>query len=692
MEFDLPSLQAMFTPGSVAVIGASAQPGRIGGRVIHSSLAAGFAGQIYPVNPARDEIEGLRCFPSIAAIGAPVDLAIIALPAAGVADALREAAACGTKAAIVFSSGFAELGEAGTQDELAAIARAGNMRLLGPNCLGLMNATTGLVASFGRLETAPSAFGGISVVAQSGAFAAHCTQAMRRRGMRLDLWAATGNQADITLADCLVAMAHTPNTRVIVACIEGFQDAARLTAALAIARARRVPVVLMKIGRSEVGREAAATHTAALAGSDAVFDAVLRQYDVHRADSVDELLDVAYACAAGKFPAGNALGLITTSGGFGIMMADTAESCGLSVPPLPQAAQDELRALVPFAAVRNPVDVTGQYLNDETIIRPMFETLLRAGNHDAAIFYIGSPSTLERLVPQFEAVAAANPDRLLAVIVITDDPIRQRFEAAGYLVFEDPVRAVIALAAVRRFGAAYASATPPPAPLQAAIAPPSRDLTEHDAKRILAAAGIQAPAERVVTSAADAGAAAAALGFPVAMKILSPDIAHKSDIGGVVLNIADRNAAEAAYTQIVANARAAAPHAALAGVLVAPFLRDGVEMILGARRDPHFGPVVLLGIGGIFVETLNATSLRTAPVSLAIAYDMIAELPAAAILAGARGRPRADIDALAAAVVAVSHFAAANADWLDSIDINPLLVRPAGHGVVMLDAVLASRP
>ncbi len=693
--FDLVSLAAMFTPRSIAVIGASAHAERIGGRVIANSLAAGFTGQVYPVNPGRTEIQGLQCYASIDAIGAPVDLAIIAVPASGVADALRQAADCGAKAAIVFSSGFAELGgdAAEAQDALVEICRAAGMRLLGPNCMGLMNASTGLVASFGRLHTVASPFGGISVVAQSGAFAAHCAYVMRRRGMRLDLWAATGNQADITLADCVAAMAHAPNTSVIVACIEGFQDAARLTDALAIARGRKIPVVLMKIGRSEVGHEAAASHTAALAGSDAVFDAVIRQYDAYRADSIDELMDVAYACAAGKFSRHPSIGLITTSGGFGVMMADAAAACGLSVPPLPPAAQAELRGLVPFAGVRNPIDVTGQYLNDEGIIRPMFETLLRAGNHEAAIFYVGSPSTLERLLLQFEAVAAANPTRLLAVIVVTDENIRRRFEASGYLVYEDPVRAVIALAAVHRFGAAHFRNVAVAAEdvLQAIQPPGGAVLTERHAKHLLAAAGIPVVTDVVATSAEAAGDAAVAIGFPVAMKILSADIAHKSDVGGVVLGVANRGEAAAAYRAIMANVGHAAPQARLDGVIVAPFLRGGVEVILGGRQDPHFGAVILLGLGGIFVEALDATSLRAAPISLEVAHQMIAKLKGAVILHAARGRPPADVDGLAAALVALSRFVAANVGWLDSVEINPLLVLPKGSGVVAVDALITPR-
>lgn len=695
------SLRPLFEPCSVAVIGASTDPTRIGGRPLQGCLALGFAGDLYPVNPTRDEVQGLRAYASVEAIGRTVDLALIALPSAQAVAALEGCARAGVRAVVVLSAGFAEVDEAGAQAQarLIEIARAAGIRLVGPNCMGIVNLRRGLVASFTSLvDRAPERIGGISVVTQSGAFGSHCLALMRERGLGLNLWATTGNQADVDVAGCLAYMAQDPHTQVIAGCIEGVTDGPRFVQALALARGRRIPVVLMKLGHSDVGRAAAATHTAALTGSDRVFDAVLDEFGVHRARSVDELFDVAYACTAGKFPASPEVGLLTTSGGFGILMADAAADCGLDVPALPADAQARLKALVPFASTRNPVDVTGQFINDPSATLPMFELLVRDGGCASIVCYIGSagiiPLLMEGLAPSFAAIGRRFPEPLLVLSMIADARTRRQCEALGWLVFEDPARAVAAVAALHRFARAFATSAAPAAGLPPAIAVPDAAgaaLDEVRSKALLATAGVPGPAERIAGSADDAVAAADALGYPVAMKIVSPDIVHKSDIGGVALGIGDRDAARSCYARLRAAAQAAAPAARIVGVLVTPMIDDGVELIVGVQNDAVFGPVVVCGLGGALVEVLQATSLRRAPFDADAARAMIASGPAAALLAGVRGRPPADVDGLAVTLAALSRFAAANAHWLASIDVNPLVVRPAGRGVVALDAVIAVR-
>ncbi len=699
--FDPASLRPLFEPRSVAVIGASADPARIGGRPIAGCLALGFAGGLYPVNPSRTEIQGLRCYPDVNAIGQPVDLAIIALPAALCEAAIAQCAATGVGAAIVLSAGFAEMGEEGIalQDRMRATAQHAGIRLVGPNCMGLLNLRRGLVASFTSLvDNAPGRIGAISVISQSGAFGSHCLALMRERGLGLDLWATTGNQADVDFADGLAWMAQAPETRVIVGCLEGVADGARLRGALALAQRNRIPVVMMKLGRSDVGRAAALTHTAALAGSDAVFDAMLRDHAVHRADDVDELFDIAYACTAGKFPASSDVGLITTSGGFGIVMADAASAHGLTVPALPAATQARLKALVPFASPRNPLDVTGQFINDPSAVLPMFEALIDDGGFPAAVCYIGSagviPHLIDKLAPSFEAVAQRFDQHLLVLSMIADVATRKRFEALGYLVFENPERAVGAVAALARFAQQFARQMPATVALPPSLAAPAAGgttLDEARSKQVLAQAGIPLLDERIARSAAEAADMADELGFPVAMKILSPDIVHKSDIGGVLLGIRNPDEAMEAFVQLHKAALTVAPDARVEGILIAPMADDGVEMIVGCDHDDVFGPVVMLGLGGIFVETLASTTLRMAPFDHAIAAAMIDEVQGGAILRGLRGRPPADVAALADVLVALSRFAAANAAWLASVDINPLVVRAAGRGVVALDAVVVTR-
>lgn len=696
--FGMSGLRALFEPRSIAVVGASSEFTRIGGRPIHGTKQWGFRGGLYPVNPRRDEIQGLRAYPTVQAIGQPIDLALLAVPAPQSVEALAQCAASGVRAACVLSAGFAELGADGAalQDRLTAIAREAGIRLLGPNCMGLLNTRVGFVGAFtSMIGDGPAECGNVSLVSQSGAFGSHCLAVLRARGIGLDLWATTGNQADVGFADCLAYMAQSPHTRVVIGCVEGIADAAKLRAALALARRRRVAVVLMKLGRSEAGREAAVTHTAALAGSDAVFDAVLQDYAVHRAGDIDELIDTAYACAAGKLPRTPDVGLITTSGGFGIIMADEASELGLQVPVLDADTQAELKRLVPYASTRNPLDITGQVVNDTSAMQPAFEALLARGGFGAAVCYIGSAGLMANLMgslaDSFAAVARQFPDRLLILSMLCDAETRRRHEAMGYLVFENPTRAIAAVAVLHRLALAFERAEPalPALPPPAAPPPPGSVLDEAASKRLLAGAVPVLP-EAVATSPAEAAEAAERLGFPVVMKILSRDIQHKSDIGGVLIGIESRSDAAEAYMLLLQRAAASAPDARVDGVLVAPQAGDGIEMIVGVQNDPVFGPVVLLGLGGIFVELLGSTVMQPAPFDAPTARGMIAGLRGAAILRGARGRPAADTAALAETLAALSRFAAANAGWLQSIDINPLLVRPEGKGVVALDAVVAA--
>jgi acyl-CoA synthetase (NDP forming) len=695
--FDLPSLRRLFEPSSIAVIGASDDPARIGGRVIAGNLHAGFGGGLFPVNPRRDTVQGIRAFPDVASIasstGTIPDLAVAAVPAAQVPAAVMQCADAGVRAAVVLSSGFAETGPEGAALQRKAVetARRAGMRLMGPNCMGFLNARAGLVASFTRILNPPSAFDGICVLGQSGAVGAHFSHVMRTRRMRYEFWGATGNQADVDFADGLAFLSHWEAARVVVGCIEGVADGARFIAALDMARQRRLPVVLVKIGRSEVGGEAAATHTAAMAGSGAVFDEVLRAHGAQGTDSIEEALDIAYACSSGRRPARRSIGLASTSGGFGVMMADAAEEQGLDVPALPREAQDRLRAIVPFAGTRNPVDMTGQYLNDEAIVEPMLESLVEAGDHDAVLTYVGGSSTMPTLGERFAAVAARHSGRLFAFVIVGFDDVAARLERAGCLVFEDPRRAVAAIGALVRFEESFSRPVSPSDEPVSALPAPARSgaWDEAASKALLAQAGVPMVGDALVRSPGEAATAAAGLGYPVVLKVVSADIPHKSDIGGVVLGVAGEAEARAAYDAIMRNVAYAAPAAAIEGVLVAPQIGAGIEMILGSVRDATFGPCVMLGMGGIFAEAMGDRVLRLAPVDRRQALEMIGALKGASLLLkGARGRQPADLDALADAVVALSRLAAAGADWLDSVDINPLIVRAQGQGAVAVDALV----
>jgi len=418
----------------------------------------------------------------------------------------------------------------------------------------------------------------------------------------------------------------------------------------------------------------------------------LRQLGVERARTPEDLIEIAYACTRGRLPASRRLAVMTMSGGAGVLMADAAEEEGVELTPLSEESQKEVLSWVPFAAPRNPVDVTAQALNDPSILDKSFELLFGKENFPAMIGFFttwaSSPQMAEPLFKSVTGAAARYPDRYFALSAIASPEMQRRYEAAGVGLFEDPWAAVAAVAGAMR--CAERIATPPlPVPALPKNLPPLPQgrIAEHEAKRILAEAGIPVLDERLVTNAGQAAAAGVELGERLVLKIVSPDIPHKTEMGGVMLDV-PASEAGAAFDQIVQRVTARAPRAKIDGVLLSPMVKGGVEMILGVQNDPVFGPVVMLGLGGIFVEVLRDVTFRIAPFGIEEAHNMIRELRGAAILEGARGQPPCDIDALAVALSKLSVFVAAQKGQFTSIDVNPLLVRPKGQGAAALDALI----
>lgn len=689
-------LSALFAPRSIAVVGASSSAQKIGGIPVDYQRRFGFDGAVYPVNPHAQRIQDLPAWPSVQAIGQPVDLAILAVPAPLVDSAFDDAVQAGAKGVVLFSSGFAEVGAEGAvaQARLGARARAAGVRLIGPNCLGFMNVARHVYATFspapnvGRVQP-----GRIGLVSQSGAFGAYAYAMARARGVGLSLWATTGNEADVQLADCLAWLAQDPGTDVIMGYIEGCRDGPRLRAALALAQAAGKPVVMVKVGSTALGAQAAASHTAALAGDDAVYDAVFRRYGVLRARTLTEFFDLAHSAAVAGRPRDRSIGLFTLSGGVGALMADDASAQGLDVRPLGEAAQDRLRDWVPFAAPRNPVDITGQVTNDLSLMERAARLMLDDQRFATWMGFLAAAGASDAFWPVLRSLVAslreAYPDTLLAVSTLLAPERRAELEAMRCLVFTDPsdgIRTVAALAGLPKPGTA-APAEPATGPA-VALAPGA--LSEPAALALLAEAGVPVVAHRVVHSANAAAAAAEALGGAVAVKVVSADIAHKSDVGGVALRLQGAAQVRAAFERTRASAQAALPAARLEGALVARMVDGGgVECIAGVHRDPVFGPILMFGLGGIHVETLRDVVLRPLPLAPGDAQAMLRELRGAAILDGVRGRPPVDRDALAAALEALADFALRAGDTLASAEINPLIARPAGEGgCVAVDALV----
>ncbi|SFI19426.1 acetate--CoA ligase family protein [Albimonas pacifica] len=691
----LSSLAPLFAPRAVAVIGASADPQRIGGRPIAYALRAGFEGALYPVNPNRDEIQGVKAWPSVASIPEPIDFALLAIPAPGVPQALRDCAAKGAKAAVIFTAGFAEIGGDGPalQDEILAIGREHGVRLLGPNCLGLFNAATGHCPTFtSGIEAAMPVPGRVGLVTQSGAYGTHLLNMARDRRIGVRQWVSTGNEADVTAPECIGWMAASDEIDVIGVYMEGVNDRPALFRALEAARKARKPVVVMKVGRSAVGAQAAASHTASLAGSDASFDAALRRFGALRAKTTEEMLDILYATSRAPLPKGRKLGVLTVSGGAGVLIADAAEDVGLSLPPMPEAAQAAVLETNPLASARNPVDITAGVLNDFSKVTSATAVLRREGGYDmtAAFFtsWTASPVVGPKLREALLAGLDGDVDHPFAMICQGDAAVMESWEALGMMTFEDPSRAIHAMGALAHFAEAFdAPEETPPAPPEG-VALPAGPLSELAAKRLLARAGVPIPDETLAADPQEAAEAAARLGVPCVLKIVSPDLAHKTEVGGVRLNVPPMEM-ETAAREMLETVRARAPHARIEGLLVGPMAGEGVELIVGARRDPVMGPVMLIGLGGVFTEVMKDVAVELAPLTPAQALKTLNGLRGAPLLHGARGKPPVDVAAAAEAISRLSALAAADPDGFESLEINPLLVTPSG--VLALDALIEPR-
>jgi acetate---CoA ligase (ADP-forming) len=698
LQARLEGFRALLAPRTVAIVGASSDPSRIGGRPVRYYREGGFKGRLYPINPNRDEVQGYKAYASLAAVPEPIDCAVIAVPAPHVEGALAACAARGAAAAVVFSAGFAEVGSAGValQRALAATAAAAGIRLVGPNCLGLFNASIGHFPTFSSFpEFGPPLPGRVGLVTQSGAYGSHVLMQARARRVGISIWASTGNEADISVADLIEALAHDPQIDVIACYLEGVKDRKTFFRGLAAAHAAKKPVVLVKVGSSSVGAAAAASHTASLAGSDSVFDAALRPFGAERVETTEELLDVVYAASRAPLPRGRRLGILTISGGAGVLMADAAEKAGLEVPALPEAVQKQLLEKNPLGSPRNPVDITAQAINDFTLVSDNLRAIVGEGGCDAMVAFFTLWPSSPVLGPKLESAIIEGTngyrDRPLALVVLAPPRVQERYEQLGFLLFEDPSRAIMALGALARLNARLTSRTGaglPPAVPAGAKAIPAEPLNEKGAKELLAAAGIAVLSEHLVHSGTEAAEAARVLGCPVAMKVVSPDLAHKTEAGGVILDVTSPADARIAYERIVAAVSRHAPAARIAGVLVAPMAGEGIELIVGARHDEVFGPTVMVGLGGIFVEVLRDVALRVGAVAVAEAHDMLAELKGASLLAGARGRPRLDVAAAAEAIARFSAYAQANEGRFATMEINPLLVRRDGQGAVALDALI----
>lgn len=684
---------AVLEARNVAIVGASADPGKIAGRPLSYMLSRGFAGKLFPVNPARAEVQGLKSYPSLSAIGEPVDLAIVGTPAALVEGVIQEGIAAGVQAFVVFSSGFSETGDEGAtlQRRLGDLARAHGITILGPNCLGVANSATGLIASFTTaLEETPIKQGGFALVSQSGALGAYWMDICLRSGLGFSKWITTGNECDMDAAAAIAYLADDPDTRVIGLYVEDVRDTAAFRQALLSAATAGKPVIAIKAGRSHAGAAAAASHTGALAGDDALYDACLSQHGALRVDSLSQMIDAARLYLFDSVPQGNRLAVMSVSGGAGVLIADEAERWALQLPALPAQAADALaQVLPPFVKAANPLDLTGNVVQDTASISKALEAVASAPGTDAIVLFVGLMHSIATAFTDAIAGARRHTRRPIVVIWIgaREDSIAI-LERERIPVFRDIPQAVAALGAAVRLNTLRQAALglpllPADAPAAAAAGTPSA-LTEWDSKMLLRELGITAIPTGVLVAAQALDALPAPLSYPVVAKLQAAGLQHKSDIGGVILNIESDAQLDAALRQLWQIAREQRLDAQ--GILLESMLPCDHELLLGLRRDARFGAALTLGRGGVDVELDADVSSRLLPLGAVHIQAMIESLRSARLFQGFRGRDAADVAVISQHVAQLCQAFLQRPD-LAEIEINPLAIR--GGNAWVLDAVVS---
>jgi len=708
------AIDRIFHARSVAIVGATERAG-YGARFVNTMLRTGYSGQIYPINPGRSEVFGLPCYPSPSALPETPDLAAVIVPAARVLASLRECAEIGVRVAIVISAGFAELNrEDGRerQREIIELSRETGIRLVGPNCLGAANLADNVWATASsRIDSAPSTEGaGAALISQSGATAFGPLMAVARdHGLSFRYIVTTGNEADLGAPDFVEYFLDRPDVRVITLLLEGIRDMARLRRLAEEALRRDKTLVMLKVGQSEVGQRAARSHTAALTGSDRVQDALFRQFGIARVQDYDELIEQSALFLKSAMPAGRRMGVISHSGGIGAHLSDQLGVVGLDVPPFGEDTRQALLAVLgDRGSASNPADITS--FANSPAFAPILDALIPDPSVDS---WVIATQGSEDLVAKILAAGQATSKPLAVVWTGSQSSTvgLPTLWASSVPVFALPSSAARGMAALNRVADARRRSVAREAARAAAPALPDLDveglvtasdvsrsaetitLSEHRSKQLLAQIGISSPAEILCQRVEEAVAATQQVGgYPVVLKASAPDLPHKTEYDLVRLDVRDEDELLRAFAAMM-DAAGQVAAGRLEGILVQPYVRGGVETIVGLSDDPLLGRLVLLGLGGTLVEALWAVTWRACPIDLLEADAMIDDVPALTrVLGGVRGSPPADRAALAQALVNLSLLSDRLGHRLETVDVNPLLVRAEGQGVLSLDALVVLRP
>ncbi len=699
----MPDLDPILRPRSVAVIGASRRPDTIGHEILANIVQYGFTGAVYPVNPNATSIHSIKAYPSVTDIAEPVDLAVIVVPKGHVAAVADSCGQKGVRGLVVISAGFREVGEAGVEAErqLVAIVRRYGMRMVGPNCMGVLNAAPDISLNATFAPTMPP-FGHAAFVSQSGALGMSVLDYAKEYGIGISQFVSVGNKPDVSGNDLLLQWEHDETVGVILMYTENFGNPRRFLE-IASRIAKRKPIIALKSGRSRVGARAAASHTGSLAASDAAVDALLTQAGVLRASSMEELFDMGMAFNGPPLPRSRRAAVLTNSGGPGILVADALEPQGIELVDLSPATIEQLRPLFPpEASLRNPVDMIASATAAD--YRAALDALLSDGNVDSAVAIFVPPLGIRAGDVAESIVAAAREHQgktVLAVLMGREGLPEGRAELhrAGIPAYIFPESAARALGALRRVREWRARPEVPDRPLtvdrdraarliaQVRVAGRTR-LTELEVLGVLSAYGISVAPARLGRDAEDAARAATEIGYPVVVKIVSPQILHKTEVGGVRTGIGTAVEVKQACVEMLDSVSRLAPNATIDGLLVQRMISGGRETIVGVSRDPLFGPLVMFGLGGIYVEALADVVFRIAPLGALDVHDMLKGIRGAAILEGIRGAPPVDFASLGEVVRRVGQLALDHEEIVE-LDINPLLALP--QSTIAVDARILLR-
>jgi Acyl-CoA synthetase (NDP forming) len=704
---DISAMEYFFNPRSIALIGVSKDIRKPSGRSLNALLKWSYTGKLYPINPNYTEIHGVKCYPSLLEIPGDVEMVIISVPAQSVLAALQQCVVKKVKAVVLFTSGFSEVGSEGKalQEQVTQLSKKNNLRILGPNCVGLVNLSNSVMASFANIvDLKPVYPMSLGFVTQSGAFGTLIFAQAVQAGVGFSSFVSVGNEADTEFSDFLSYLLTTPETKVIGGYLEGAKNGAKFRKAAQNALKLKKPILIMKVGRTRAGARAASSHTGSLAGDDKIYDAFFRQMGIIRIETLAELTSFVIVHRSGRMPQGNNVGILSISGGAGVIMADKCESLGLNVPEFTGETRRMLETyLPPFGSAKNPVDLTAAAVAEPEMLGRCLRALVADDNIHMIAVAMGfmphsAPILAKDLIEIYQSTT--KPIVLTTYNLSSSEVIAKAIksiEDAGMPVLRDHLHSIQAMSNLAWYSVKVRKtadvktdkqAIKPDIEAQKIITNPDA-LSEYEAKKVLDGYGIPVTREALATSADIAVESARQIGYPVALKIQSAQITHKTEAGGIKLNVVNDAEVRAGFKEVISNAKKYMPEAKIQGVLVQEMLKDGVEVIIGTTKDPVFGHVIMFGLGGIFVEALKDVSFRIAPLSRIDAEEMVSEIKGYSVLQGIRGKPPVDIDTLVDVILRVSRLVTDHKDIIKELDINPLVLNACGAKVA--DALIIKK-